>query len=147
MKNKVGSVYFSIFGLFVLSLGIAELILGMAGRNFTWGILEISGEFLLWRGLILFFAGLFYLSSIKNLDEIHQLAKNVIASIMIWIVAGTRILGMITESIPGGEEGGWTNTWEDFFSIYLPPYIPALILLPFSLVTIYYIYTKRELGK
>ena len=47
MKNIFGSLYFSIFGLFVLGLGIAELIVGITGRSFIWGILEISGEFLL----------------------------------------------------------------------------------------------------
>jgi len=144
MKNIFGSLYFSIFGLFVLGLGIAELIIGITGRSFTWSILEISGEFLLWRGLILFFAGLFYLSSVKNLAEIHHLAKNVMASVMIWIIAGMQIFATITESIPGGEEGGWINTWEDFLSTYSPPYIPSLILLPFSLVTIYYIYARKK---
>ena len=144
MKNKFGSVYFSIFGLIVLGLGIAELIIGIAGRSFTWGILEISGEFSLWKGIILFFAGSFYLSSVNNLTEIHQLAKNVMASIMLWIIAGMQIFAMITESVPGGEEGGWINTWEGFLSAYSPPYIPALILLPFSLVTVYYIYARKK---
>jgi len=144
MKNKFGSVYFSVFGLFVLGFGIAELIIGIASKSFTWGILEISGEFLVWRGFILFFAGLFYLKGVKNLVEIHQLAKVVMASIMIWIIAGTQIFSLITESIPGGEEGGWLNNWRDFLSTYSPPYIPSLILLPFSLVTIYYICARKN---
>ena len=143
MKNKFGSVYFSIFGLMVLGLGIAEMIIGIACRSFTWSILEISGEFSLWKGIILFFVGFFYLSSVKNLNEIHQLAKNVMASIMLWIIAGMQIFAIITESIPGGEEG-WINTWEGFLSAYSPPYIPALILLPFSLVTIYYVYAREK---
>jgi len=56
---------------------------------------------------------------------------------MIWIIAGTQIFALIAESIPGGEEGAWLNNWRDFLSTYSPPYIPSLILLPFSLVTIY----------
>ena len=143
MKNKFGSIYFSIFGLIVLGLGIAELIIGIAGKSFTWSILEISGGLLLWKGIILFFAGFFYLSSVKNLTEIHQLAKNVMASVMLWIIAGMQIFAIITESIPGGEEQ-WINTWEGFLSAYSPPYIPALILLPFSLVTIYYVYAREK---
>jgi len=143
MKDKFGRVYFSLFGLFVLGFGIAELIIGIGSRSFAWGILEMSGEFLVWRGFILFFAGLFYLSSVKNLVEIHQLAKVVMASMMIWIIAGMQIFALITESIPG-EEGAWLNNWRDFLSTYSPPYIPSLILLPFSLVTIYYIYKKRS---
>jgi len=143
MKDKFGRVYFSVFGLFVLGFGIAELIIGIGSRSFAWSILEMSGEFLMWRGFILFFAGLFYLSSVKNLVEIHQLAKVVMASMMIWIIAGMQIFALITESIPG-EEGVWLNNWRDFLSTYSPPYIPSLILLPFSLVTIYYIYKKRS---
>jgi len=144
MKNKFASVYFSIFGLVVLGLGIAELIIGIAGKSFTWSILEISGGLLLWKGIILFSAGFFYLSSVKNLSEIHQLAKNVMASVMLWIIAGMQIFAIITESIPGGEGGGWINTWEGFLSAYSPPYIPALILLPFSLVTVYYVYAREK---
>ncbi|TKJ47009.1 hypothetical protein CEE34_05960 [Candidatus Aerophobetes bacterium Ae_b3a] len=143
MKNKFASVYFSVFGLIVLGLGIAELIIGIAGKSFTWSILEISGGLLLWKGIILFFAGFFYLSSVKNLSEIHQLAKNVMASVMLWTIAGMQIFAIITESIPGGEEG-WINTWEGFLSAYSPPYIPALILLPFSLVTVYYVYAREK---
>jgi len=63
---------------------------------------------------------------------------------MIWIIAGMQIFAIIAESIPGGEEGGWINTWQDFLSAYSPPYIPALILLPFSLVTIYYVYAREK---
>jgi hypothetical protein len=143
MKDKFGRVYFFLFGLFVLGFGIAELIIGIAGKSFTWSILEMSGEFLVWRGFILFFAGLFYLSSVKKLVEIHQLAKVVMGSIMIWIVAGAQIFALITESIPG-EKGAWLNNWRDFLSTYSPPYIPSLILLPFSLVTIYYICARKN---
>ncbi len=143
MKDKFASVYFSIFGLIVLGLGIAELIISIAGRSSTWSILEISGGLLLWKGTILLFAGCFYLSSVKNLSEIHQLAKNVMASVMLWIIAGMQIFAIITESIPGGEEG-WINTWEGFLSAYSPPYIPALFLLPFSLLTIYYVYAREK---
>jgi len=46
---------------------------------------------------------------------------------------------MILESIPGGEEGGWFNTFEGFLASYSAPYIPSLFLLPFSLVVLYYI--------
>lgn len=142
MKERFGSIYFSVFGFFVLDFGIAELVIGIAGRSFTWGILGISGGLLPWRGLILCFSGLFYLSSVKNLTEVHPLARNVMASIIIWIVAGVRIFTIITESIPGEER--WVNTWDNFLSTYSPPYVPALILFPFSLMTIYYIYAREK---
>ena len=141
---KFGSVYFAIFGTVALALGVAELVVSVAGGagfagEASWGALEMSGMFLWWRGAILFFAGLFYLSSVKNFSEVHQLAKAVTGSIMIWIVAGIAIWARIAGSIPGGEEGPWFNTLEGFLASYAPPYCPAVFLLPFSLVIIYYI--------
>jgi len=144
MKRKFGSIYFGIFGIVVLVFGIAESIAtGIGGYTGRW--LDLSGTFVIWRGIILFFAGLFYLSSIKKFTEIHQLAKSVMASIMIWIIAGVEIFAKIASSIPGGEEGGWfIPPTEELIGIWTPPYIPALYLLPFSLIIIYYIYTERE---
>jgi hypothetical protein len=46
------------------------------------------------------------------------------ASILIWILAGTDIFVRITESIPGGEEGPWFNSLEGFLGTYAPPYPP-----------------------
>jgi hypothetical protein len=138
LKYNVGRIYFAIFGVIVLGFGAAELLLGTTGGSFEWGPLEMSGEFLLWQGIILFSAGAFYLSSLKNFLDIHQQAKTLMASIMIWIVAGMQIFGMILESIPGGEDG-WFNTAEGFLGAYAGPYIPELLLLPFSLVVMYYV--------
>jgi len=141
-KYSIGRIYFAIFGIIVIAFGAAELLLGITGRSFEWGVLEMSGEFLLWRGIILFSAGAFYLSTLKNFSDIHQQAKILMASIMIWIVAGMQIFGMILESIPGGEDG-WFNTAEGFLETYAGPYIPELFLLPFSLVVIYYVRLRR----
>jgi len=136
MKSKFGSIYFGIFGIVVLTFGIAEFIATGIG-GYTNGWLDLSGTFVIWRGIILFFAGALYLASIKKFTKINQLAKSVMASIMIWIVAGVKIFSMILESIPGEE--GWFNTFEGFLASYSPPYIPSLLLLPFSLVVLYYV--------
>lgn len=146
-KFMIGCIYFTIFGLVILGIGAAEILLGVTGRNLEWGIMEMSGEFLLWRGLILFSAGAFYLSSIKNFSDIHQQAKIVMASVMIWIIAGMQIFSMILESIPGGEGGGWFNSAEGFLEAYSAPYIPSLFLLPFSFVVLYYIKLLKESEK
>lgn len=145
VKIMLGPLYFGIFGIVVVGIGLAEILLGVTGRSFEYGIMEMAGEFILWRGLILFFAGIFYLSSIKNFVNIHQFAKTVMASVMIWIVGGMQIFSMILESIPGGEEG-WFNTWQGFIETYAPPYPPAILLLPFSLVVLYYIRLREELA-
>jgi len=92
------------------------------------------------------FAGVFYLSGTKNFSEIHQFSKVVMGSILIWIIAGCDVFAMITESIPGGEEGPWLNTLEGFLGTYTPPYPPVIFLLPFSLVVIYYIRKRKQYG-
>jgi len=143
-KLRIGRIYFTIFGFMVLGIGATEILLGVTGKSLEWGIMEMSGEFLLWRGLILFFAGAFYLSGIENFGEIHQQAKVVMASVMIWLITGMQIFSMILESIPGGEEGGWFNNANGFLTTYSAPYIPALFLLPFSLGVLYYIQLRKE---
>ena len=142
-KDRVGSLYFAALGIIVMAIGAAEMMLGATGGTFEWGIMEMSGDFLMWRGLIMFFAGAFYLSGTKDFTDIHQKGKIVMASVMIWIVGGMGIFAMILESIPGGEDGGWFNTWEGFVATYAPPYMPEILLLPFSLVVIYYTRSLR----
>jgi hypothetical protein len=145
-EKKFGSVYFAIFGAVVLAFGVAEVVVSVPGEA-SWGIMEMSGMFLPWKGIILLSAGLFYLSSVKSFAEIHQLAKAVMASIMIWIVGGIETWARIAGSIPGGEEGPWFNTLEGFLATYAPPYAPSVFLLPFSLVIIYYILKEGETEK
>ncbi len=143
---QIGKYYFAIFGLIVLGFGIVELIVALTGGCVEYGSLIICDEedFLLWRGLILFFAGAFYLSSFKKFTDIHQQAKTILASVMIWLIGGIGVLGMILGSIPGPEDGAWFNTVEDFMASYAGPYIPSLLLLPFSLVAIYYLYLDKQ---
>ena len=146
MNEKIGRVYFGILGFITLIFGIADLMVTIGGSDFSWGILEISSDMFRggWGGLIVISAGLFYLSSLKNFLEIHQLSKALMASILIWILAGTDIFVRITESIPGGEEGPWFNSLEGFLGTYAPPYPPVIFLLPFSLVILFFISKRKK---
>ena len=99
-----------------------------------------------WRALILIGAGLIYLSSVTNFLDIHQLAKSVAASIMIWIVAGMAIWARIASSIPGGEGGPWFNSPANFLATYSPPYMPEIYLLPLSLLIIPFIRQRQKAG-
>ncbi len=145
-KNKFGRVYFGILGVVTLFFGIMDLVATLRGESITWGILEIPGDIFPggWGGLIVLFAGLFYLAGIRNFFQIHQFSKVVMGSILVWIMAGCDIFAWITESIPGGEEGPWLNPWGNFLGTFAPPYTPAIFLLPFSLVVIYFIYQRRR---
>jgi len=141
MNDRIGRIYFGVLGIVTLIFGITDLIVTMGGNDFSWGIIEISSDMFRggWGGLIVISAGLFYLSSLKNFLEIHQLSKALMASILIWILAGTDIFVRITESIPGGEEGPWFNSLEGFLSTYTPPYPPVIFLLPFSLIILFFV--------
>jgi len=141
MSEKIGRVYFGVLGIITLIFGITDLIVTLGGNDFSWGILEISSDMFRggWGGLIVISAGLFYLSGLKNFLEIHQLSKTLMASLLIWILAGTDIFVRITESIPGGEEGHWFNSLEGFLETYSPPYPPVIFLLPFSLIILFFV--------
>ena len=147
-EEKFGQLYFAVLGAVALAFGAAELI-ASAGGGFTWGILDSSGAtdplFLPWRAIILLSVGFFYLSSVKDFAEVHQLAKSVMGSIMIWIVAGMAIWSRIASSIPGEET--WFNSLDGFLASYAPPYCPEMFLLPFSLVIVYYIFKAGETEK
>jgi len=139
------SGYFAIFGIVVLVLGAAEIIVALTGGCFEYGPMIVCDEenFLIWRGLILLFSGLFITSSITNLSEVHQQAKMLMGNIMIWFIGGMSLLGMILGSIPGPEDGAWFNTFSDFVASYGGPYIPSLILLPFTVIPVLIFYRTR----
>lgn len=144
-EQPIAAIYFAILGMVTAAFGIADMLITAGAGSFAYGILEIPCDLFRggWGGLVVLSAGLFYLAGVRNFEEIHQFSKVVMGSMMIWIIAGCDIFAMITESIPGGEDGAWFNTLDGFIGAYAPPYSPAVLLLPFSLVVIYYIY-KRE---
>lgn len=146
-KSAFGSIYFTILGIAALFFGIWETLIAITPMKSPGGFIDMSGMFLVWRGVILICAALFYLSSVTNFLDIRQLAKSVMAGIMIWIIAGMEIWGRIAASIPGGEGGAWFNPPADFLATYAPPYMPELYLLPFSLVIIYYISKRKSVSR
>ena len=146
-KSMVYVIYFGVLGITVLGAGMADLIVTISSSSYSFGILEIpQGGFRGgWGGLIMVFAGIFYLSgTIRDAHEIHQFAKVVLASVLIWVLAGTDILSMISGSIPSPEADNWLNTKEGFARAYAPPYTPAVLILPFSLVITFYIHRYHK---
>jgi len=146
-KQNFAKVYFGIIGIVTLFFGFMDLIATIGGgEGLSWSILEIPTDGFRggWGGFIIISSGLFYLFGIRKFSEIHQSANVVMGSILIWIIAGTDIFARIAESIPGGEDGPWFNSFTDFLETYAPPYTPAILLLPFSLVIIFYMVKRRR---
>jgi hypothetical protein len=140
-RSTFGSIFTVIIGIAALGFGILEFVGG------EWGPLTVEvGIFTAWRAVILICAGLIYLSSVTNFLDVRQLAKSVVASIMIWIVAAMDIWAMIAASIPSGaEEAGepWFASGTEFLAAYGPPYMPAMYLLLPSLVILYFVGRRR----
>ncbi len=146
MKYKLSSVYFVILGVVALVFGAWEFGATFGAPVTTEiGWLEIpTGTWEeVWRAVVIFLGGVLIMAGAFKLRDIHGLGKTVLGSIMIWIVAGCDIFRRFLESI-ASNEATWVNSLDEFLATYGPPYNPALWLLPFSLVIIYFIYTRRE---
>jgi len=145
-ERTTAAIYFAVLGIITTAFGIADILVTIGAGSLAFWILEIPGDMFRggWGGFIVLSAGLLYLSGIRNFENIHQFSKIVMGSILIWIMAGCDIFAMITESIPGGEDGPWFNTLDGFIGTYAPPYAPAVLLLPFTFVVVYYIYKMNS---
>jgi hypothetical protein len=145
-KFELSSVYFAVIGLAAAIFGIADILVwsGISG-GIELGIIEISGDDFfrqVWGGLVVIFGGIFILSGFKGMRDIHQFAKVLLGSVMIWIIAGCDIFAMICEGIPAAEDAPeFLNSLSGFIGGFMPPYAPAVILLPFTLVIIYLYYS------
>ncbi len=136
MRYEIAKVYLAFFGIVTSVFGALYIVLAVTGKEVLTDFLIASGSmWSLWKGFILFSAGVFMLNGSLNLRNIHGLGKTVLGVVMLWILAGSNILARIAASIPGEE--AWFNTLSDFLASYGPPYEPELWLLPFSLAVIY----------
>lgn len=145
-KFELSSVYFAAIGLAAIIFGITDILVffGISG-GIELGIIEISGDDFfrhVWGGLIVTFGGLFILAGFKGMRDIHQFSKVLLGSAMIWIVAGCDIFAIICEGIPAAEDAPeFLNSFSGFIEGFMPPYAPAVVLLPFTLVIVYLYYS------
>ncbi len=146
-KNKISGIYIGLLGLVTLACGLADIFV-WAGINpgFQVGILEIAGDDFFrwaWGGFIMVCAGLFMIAGSRNALSLQQFAKVTLGGVLVWVIAGTDIFARICENIPAGEEAPeFLNSLSGFIGGFAPPYPPAVILLPFTLVILYLLYTQ-----
>lgn len=130
--------YFGAFGVLLLLAGGVELLLGVSGGEFEVAVVTISGTFLAWRGIVVLSAGAFYLQAAANgLDDRRQQATVFMGGLMLWIVGGTDLLATLLGAIPGGPDV-WIASTADLATAIGPPYSPAIIALPFTLLALRY---------
>ncbi len=140
-KSLTYTVYFTLLGLTAFGAGAADLIVTISSSTCSFGFVEIPSDGFRggWGGLVMLFAGIFYLSGIRDANEIHQFARVVLASVLVWVLAGTDLFSMVARSIPSPDAGRWLNTPQGILQAFAPPYTPAVVLLPFTLVIVRYI--------
>ncbi|KUK63049.1 MAG: hypothetical protein XD82_0561 [Methanoculleus marisnigri] len=147
-NSSKSTLYIGLLGLVTLAFGLADILVWAgASPGFSIGILEIAGDDFFrwaWGGAILVFGGLFMLGSLRGRETMEQFGKAVLGAVMIWIIAGTDIFARFCESIPAGEEAPeFFNSVVGFVGGFAPPYSPAILLLPFTLVILYFLVTGR----
>lgn len=147
-NSSMFTLYIGLLGLVTLAFGLADILVWAgASPGFSIGILEIAGDDFFrwaWGGAILVFGGLFMLGSLRGRGTMEQFGKTVLGAAMIWIIAGTDIFARLCESIPAGEEAPeFFNSVAGFVGGFAPPYSPAILLLPFTLGFVYFLFNGR----
>lgn len=145
MSKKMFNLELALVGILTVIPGLLEILLTLIGETFVWGKVVFQGDFMVWRGLILLTSGLLYLLAISKINPVQKRAQAVLASMMIWIVAGMEIFSLVLSSIPGGE-GRWVNTVSGFLGSYTGPFSPALFLLPISILITVTVLSREEKG-
>lgn len=146
-KNSISGIYIGLLGLVTLAFGLADIFV-WAGSNvgFQIGILEIAGDDFFrwaWGGFVMVCAGLFMLAGSRNALSLQQFGKVTLGAVLVWVISGTDIFARLCESIPAGEEAPeFFNSLSGFVGGFAPPYSPAIILLPFTLVILWLLYTQ-----
>lgn len=145
----IASIGAALVGAAALILGLADALVWAGGTGpISIGILEITGDDFFrwaWGGLVVALGGLFMLAGARSLGDLDQRATAVLGAIMIWLVAGCDIFGMICSGIPAGEESeAFFNSVGGFIGGFAPPYAPAIILLPFTIIVAWLLLTQRQ---
>jgi hypothetical protein len=145
----IASIGAALVGAAALILGLADVLVWAGGTGpISIGILEITGDDFFrwaWGGLVVALGGLFMLTGARSLGDLDQRATAVLGVAMVWLVAGCDIFGMICGGIPAGEESeAFFNSLGGFIGGVAPPYAPAVLLLPFTIVVAWLLLTQRQ---
>lgn len=132
--------------LYVGVLGVTIALAGLGALGHVVGVgaadplpfVTLSGTYVLWRAVILLSVGALYLSAARGgLTQRSNQAVVVMASVMVWIVAGTDLLGMVLGAI-SGSPAVWIASANEIVTALGPPYQPSLLVaLPASIALRY----------
>ncbi len=135
---RLTPIYWFVIGLVFLLVGGIELAVGVLGTEWTFAGISVSGTYLPWRGVIVAAAGAIYVRGVlADLQQTRAQAVILLASLMLWIVAGHALLATILGTLPGGEDV-WIASASQLLVALGPPYPPSLALLPVTLPALLY---------
>ncbi|MDD4255745.1 MAG: hypothetical protein PHP59_10285 [Methanofollis sp.] len=145
----IASVGAALVGAAALVLGLADVLVWAGGTGPVGiGILEITGDDFfrwVWGGLVVALGGLFLLAGTRSSGDLDRRATAVLGAAMVGLIAGCDIFGMICGGIPAGEESeAFFNSIEGFVAGFMPPYSPAVLLLPFVLLVGWLLLNQRQ---
>ena len=136
--RSLEDLYFGIVGAGVFLVGGTEILVGLTGGEVSIAIVTVGGTYLLWRGVILLSAGMFFVkSAFEGLENRRNQGVAFLASLMLWIVAGNSVLARVLGAIPGGPDV-WIASADQFVGSLGPPYSPAVVFVVFTLVVLRY---------
>jgi len=131
-------LYFGLLGISLAITGAIELFVGIAGTNVSIAFVSVGGTYLLWRGVIVFSAGTFFIkAAVNGLDTRRNQGIAILAAIMVWIVAGTEVLARVLGAIPGGSDV-WVASANQIVRSIAPPYSPSIVFALLALVVVRY---------
>ncbi|QSZ66187.1 hypothetical protein RJ40_01070 [Methanofollis aquaemaris] len=145
----IASISAALVGAAALVLGLADVLVWAGSTGpISIGILEITGDDFFrwaWGGLVVVLGGVLMLAGARSLGDLDQRATAVLGVIMVWLIAGCDIFGMICSGIPAGEESeAFFNSLGGFIGGFAPPYAPAILLLPFTLIVAWLLLDQRQ---
>lgn len=136
---RADRLYWVVVGVSLLVGGGAELVGGVLGVDRTVGPMSIGGTYAPWRGIIVAAAGGLYAHAVfADIPLVRERAVVVLASGMLWITAGTRTVTTVLGAVPGGTEV-WIASPGAILGALAPPYVPALLAVPFTLPAVRYL--------
>lgn len=142
---RLDELYVGVLGgiLTLVGLGVLGQLLGIGSAE-SLPYVTLSGTYVLWRAVILLSVGLLYLSAAYHgLSQRRNQAVVVMASIMIWIVAGTDLLGTVLGAIAGSPDV-WVAGPGEVVAALGPPYQPSLLAVPLTAIALRYLYANSN---
>ncbi|TAJ44675.1 hypothetical protein [Methanofollis fontis] len=140
---RAASIAAGLVGTAASLLGLAGMLVWAGGAGpLDLGLIEIGGDDAFrwaWGGLVVLLGGVFMLGGARSPADLDRTATALLGAAMIGLVGGCDLFGMICTGIPAV-----FSPDTDVTAIFMPPYTPAVLLLPFVIASAYLLLEERR---